>query len=85
MRFGTRNVRSLYRTGALGLITSEIDKYRMDLVGVHEVRWEGSGRLSVFQNRILRRIFGPRRRGMRMGSGEGFTTRNFIVCIVHVI
>ena len=27
MRFGTRNVRSLYRAGALGLVTSEIDTY----------------------------------------------------------
>ena len=37
------NVRSLYRAGELGLVTSKIDKYRMDLVGVQEVRWEGSG------------------------------------------
>ena len=47
MRFGTWNVRSLHRAGALGLVTSEIlvAKYRMDLVGVQEVRWEGSGTL----------------------------------------
>jgi hypothetical protein len=38
MRFGTWNVMSLYRTGALGLVISEIDKYRMDLVGVQKVR-----------------------------------------------
>ena len=37
-------------------------------------------RLRVFENRILRRIFGPK----RMGSGEGFTMRNFIVCTVHL-
>ena len=43
MRFGTWNVRSLYRTGALGLVTSEIDKCIMDLVGVQEARWEESG------------------------------------------
>ena len=42
MRFGTWTVRTLYRAGALGLVTSEIDKYKMDLVGVQEVRWEGS-------------------------------------------
>ena len=45
MRFGTWNVRSLYRAGALGLVTSELDRCRMDLVGVQEVRWEGSGTL----------------------------------------
>ena len=37
MRFGTWNVR---RAGALGLVTSEIDRCRMDLVGVQAVRWE---------------------------------------------
>ena len=37
-------------------------------------------RLRVFENRILRRIF-----GMRMGSGEGSTMMNFIVCTVHII
>ena len=26
-------------------LSFEIDKYRMDLVGVQEVRWEGSGTL----------------------------------------
>ena len=36
-------------------------------------------RLRVFENRNLRRLFGP-----HMVSGEGSTMRNFIVCIVHV-
>jgi hypothetical protein len=45
IRFGTWNFRSLYRAGALGLVTSEIDKCRMDLVEVQEVRWEGRGTL----------------------------------------
>jgi hypothetical protein len=40
MRFGTWNVRSLYRAGV-----SELDMYRMDLAGVQEVSWEGSGTL----------------------------------------
>jgi hypothetical protein len=39
-------------------------------------------RLRVFENRILRRIFGPQR--MRMGTGDGSTMGNFIVCIVHL-
>ena len=28
-----------------GLLTSELDRCTMDLVGVQEVRWEGSGTL----------------------------------------
>ena len=31
--------------GAQSKVTSEIEKYRMDLVGVQEVRWEVSGTL----------------------------------------
>jgi exonuclease III len=43
MRFGTWNVRSLYRTGSLMTVSRELSRYRLDLVGVQEVRWEGSG------------------------------------------
>jgi len=39
-------------------------------------------RLRVFENRIMRRIFGPK--GIRMGSEEGSAMRNFIVCTVHL-
>jgi hypothetical protein len=45
MRFGTWNVRSLYRAGSLMTVSRELSRYRLDLVGVHEVRWEGSGTL----------------------------------------
>jgi exonuclease III len=43
MRFGTWNVRSLYRVGAIKSVVGELEKYRLDLVGVQEVRWEGEG------------------------------------------
>jgi exonuclease III len=43
MRFGTWNIRSLYRVGSLMTVTRELSRYRLDLVGVQEVRWEGSG------------------------------------------
>jgi exonuclease III len=43
MRLGTWNVRSLYRAGSLVTISKELSKYRLDLVGVQEVRWEGGG------------------------------------------
>ena len=45
MIIGTWNDKSQYRAGALGWVTSEINKYRMDLVEIQEVRWEGSGTL----------------------------------------
>jgi hypothetical protein len=34
MRFGTWNVRSLYRSGALKTVSGELAKYKLDLVGV---------------------------------------------------
>ena len=56
IRFGTLNIRSLYGAGTIGLVTSELDMCRMDLVGVQEVRWEGSGTLeSGIRNVLTRR------------------------------
>jgi hypothetical protein len=43
MRFGTSNVRSIYRAGLLRAVVEEISKYKLDLVGVQEVRWDGGG------------------------------------------
>jgi exonuclease III len=43
MIFGTWNVRSLYRVGAIKSVVGELEKYKLDLVGVQEVRWEGEG------------------------------------------
>jgi hypothetical protein len=43
MRFGTWNVRSLYRAGSLMTVSRELARYKLDLVGVQEVRWEGGG------------------------------------------
>jgi hypothetical protein len=43
MRFGLWNVRGLYRAGYLRTVLMELSKYKLDLVGVQEVRWEGSG------------------------------------------
>jgi exonuclease III len=43
MRFGTWNVRGMYRAGSLRAVAEEISKYKLDLVGVQEVRWDGGG------------------------------------------
>jgi exonuclease III len=43
MKFGTWNVRSLDRAGSLMTVASEISKYKFDLVGAQEVRWERGG------------------------------------------
>jgi hypothetical protein len=43
MRFGTWNVRSFCRVGSLMTVSRELAGYKLDLVGVQEVRWEGGG------------------------------------------
>jgi hypothetical protein len=40
MRVGTWNARNLYRSGSLKTIARELGKYKLDLLGVQEVRWE---------------------------------------------
>jgi hypothetical protein len=48
VRFGTWNVRSLYRVGFLMTVSRELARYKLDLVGVQEVRWEGGGTEHIF-------------------------------------
>jgi hypothetical protein len=43
MRFGLWNVKSFYRAGALMTVSRELARYKLDLVEVQEVRWEGGG------------------------------------------
>jgi len=43
MKIGTWNVRSLYRAGSLKAATRELGRYKLDVVGVQEVRWDKGG------------------------------------------
>jgi hypothetical protein len=47
MRFGTWNVQCMYRSGSLRAVDKEILKYKLDLAGVQEVRWNGR-RIYIF-------------------------------------
>ena len=40
MRFCTWNIRSLYRAGSFTAAARELTKYKLDIVGVQEVRWD---------------------------------------------
>jgi hypothetical protein len=41
--FGLWNVRNLYSAGSIMTVSRELSTYKLDLVGVQEVRWEGGG------------------------------------------
>jgi hypothetical protein len=43
MRFGIWNVWNSHRAGSLMTVSRELSKYKLYLVGVQEVRWEGYG------------------------------------------
>jgi hypothetical protein len=43
MRFGTWKVRNLCWVTAIKTVVRELEKYKLDLVGVQEVRWKGEG------------------------------------------
>jgi len=68
MRFGTWNVRSMYRPVSLTTLARELARYKLGFVGVQEVRWAREGtvrarRLYVFllkrkrKSLIVNRIF----------------------------
>jgi len=45
MRIGTWNFRSLYRAGLFTAAARELARYKLDFVGVQEVRWDREGTL----------------------------------------
>ena len=40
MKLGTWNVRSFYRAGSLKAIATELARYKLDVVGMQEVRFD---------------------------------------------
>ena len=74
IRFGAWNVSSLYRLGSQTASVRELAKYKLDLLGVQEVRWdkEGTARLRwaghvarMGERRGLYRVLVGKREGRR--------------------
>jgi hypothetical protein len=42
-QISTWNIRRLYRADSLLTLSKELSKYKLDLVGLLDVRWEGGG------------------------------------------
>jgi exonuclease III len=47
MRLRTWNVRSLYRAGSFIAVARELARYKLDLVGVQEGRWDKGGTVTA--------------------------------------
>ena len=44
MRVGCWNVQTLYQTGRMPQLVKEFDNYNLDILGVSQVRWTGTGK-----------------------------------------
>jgi exonuclease III len=80
MRFGTWNIKSLYRASSLMTVSRELSKYRLDLMGVQEVRWEGNDTAPAGEY-----TFFLRKEGMRtMNWVQGFVQKRIISTVKRV-
>ena len=61
-RIGTWNVRTLFQCGRLDQVLKEMQKYKLDILGLSEVRWTGQGRFTSGQATILYTVATRRRR-----------------------
>jgi hypothetical protein len=52
-RIGTWNVRTLYQTGKLGQVLKEMRRYKLEILGIGELRWTGQGRIKSENVTIL--------------------------------
>lgn len=46
-RIGTWNVRTMYATGKTAQVMKEMRRYRLDILGISECRWTGSGKINT--------------------------------------
>ena len=66
MRFGTWNVRSLYRAGSFIAANRELARHKLDLVGVQEVRW---GRGGIVRGGDYSFFYGKGNENHQLGAG----------------
>jgi hypothetical protein len=73
LRFGTWNIRSMYRAGSLRRVTEEESNYKLDLVGVQEVKWDVGGTEPAGQYTFF---YGKWNQNHELGTGFSCTRKS---------
>jgi len=80
MRFGTWNVRSLYRPVSLTTLARELGRYKAGLVGVQEVRCDKEGTVRVLDYNF---VYGKGRENHWLGTGT-FVHHRIVSAVTRV-
>ncbi|XP_025423466.1 craniofacial development protein 2-like [Sipha flava] len=77
LRFGTWNVRNLFKPGAVGTVVKEIERYKLGVVALQEMRWQDTGSMQISNTTLFFGACDGRRQ-----AGSGFAVNNKLLTAV---